>query len=185
MESSAQEQLPAPWYKHRWPWILMSGPFVVVLAGLFTFYLASTHADDMVSDDYYKEGKYINMQIERDDFATAHHIQAQVMFDDTQTVAKVFVSGEFDRQQPLKLRLLHPAKKAFDQTVQLKMIASSGDKTEYMAQLQRLPAAVHWYVRLEDAMSKWRIETKWLPKQGNMVSLSPKFDENAVASLAR
>ena len=54
-----------------------------------------------------------------------------------------------------------------------------------MAQLQRLPAAVHWYVRLEDAMSKWRIETKWLPKQGNMVSLSPKFDENAVASLAR
>ena len=122
---------PAPWYKHRWPWILMSGPAAVVVAGFYTFYLAKTHADEMVTDDYYKEGKYINMQIERDEAAAQRHIQAQVLFNNDGTAAKIFISGDFDKNVPMQLLLLHPAKKAYDQTVPLKASNAppSGDKT--------------------------------------------------------
>ena len=102
---------PAPWYKHRWPWILMSGPAAVVVAGFYTFYLAKTHADEMVTDDYYKEGKYINLQIERDEAAAHRHIQAQVLLNNDGTAAKIFISGDFDKNTPMQLLLLHPAKK--------------------------------------------------------------------------
>ena len=178
---------PAPWYKHRWPWILMSGPAAVVVAGFYTFYLAKTHADEMVTDDYYKEGKYINLQIERDEAAAQRHIQAQVLFNNDGTAAKIFISGDFDKNTPMQLLLLHPAKKAYDQTVPLKASNAppSGDKTEYTAAFNALPPAVHWYLRLEDTQGKWRVESKWEPKAGNAAMLMPKFDEMSASGAGR
>jgi hypothetical protein len=44
------------WYKEPWPWLLMAGPAIVVVAGFITFYLAQVNAADLVSDDYYKDG---------------------------------------------------------------------------------------------------------------------------------
>lgn len=173
---SEEELAQLPWYKHRWPWILMAGPAIVVCAAFYTFFLAQKYADDTVSDDYYKEGKYINMQLQRDVAAVQHHLSAQVLFNDEHTAAKVFIEGAFDKTQPIKLSLLHPAKKANDQSVTLKALpsAASGGKTEYMATFPALPEAVHWYVRLEDEAGKWRIESKWLPSQGAAVNLVPK-----------
>lgn len=38
---------PNPWYKEPWPWILMSGPAIVVVACIITIYLAfSTGANE-------------------------------------------------------------------------------------------------------------------------------------------
>ena len=39
-----------PWYREPWPWILMAGPAIVVVAGAFTMTLAFTTADEIVSD---------------------------------------------------------------------------------------------------------------------------------------
>lgn len=179
----------APWYRHRWPWILMSGPIIVVFAALSTYYIAAKTADDMVSDDYYKEGKYINLQLERDVAARQRNIRAQVLFNDEHNAAKVFISGDFDTNKPIQLSLIHPAKKANDQTVLLQTVSAptSGDKTEYAAVFKPLPAAVHWYVRLEDKENIWRVEDKWLPSQGASLNLQPKSHvllEESAASVA-
>eukprot|EP01036_Dinobryon_divergens_P015550 gene15550-21074_t len=45
----------APWYRHRWPWLLMAGPVAVIIAGLVTAWVAFTGADALVVDDYYKQ----------------------------------------------------------------------------------------------------------------------------------
>lgn len=38
---------PNPWYKEPWPWILMSGPAIVIVACIITIYLAfSTGANE-------------------------------------------------------------------------------------------------------------------------------------------
>ena len=42
---------PAPWYRHRWPWILMAIPFLTVVASAYTFYLAVTNPDYLVVDE--------------------------------------------------------------------------------------------------------------------------------------
>lgn len=176
MSQDKQPENIAPWYKHRWPWILMSGPIIVVFAAFYTFYIAKQTANDMVSDDYYKEGKHINLQLERDVEAIKRNINAQVLFNDDGTAAKVFIDGNFDKTKSVQLSLIHPAKKANDQTVMLKAADAplSGNKVEYRAVFKTLPAAVHWYVRVEDTEGKWRVEEKWLPSQGAAVDLKPK-----------
>jgi hypothetical protein len=39
-----------PWYRHRWPWLLMSGPAIVVVAGIATMVIAVRTADPMVAN---------------------------------------------------------------------------------------------------------------------------------------
>lgn len=165
----------APWYRQSIFWILMTGPIIVVFAALYTFYIAQSNADDLVSDDYYKDGKHINLALERDEQAANRHIQAQVLLNPEKTAAKIFLSGDIQENAALNLLFIHPAKKAFDQTIPIQMIqaAPSGKQIEYAAQFNALPEAVHWYVRLEDTAGNWRVETKWLPSQGLAMELKP------------
>ena len=165
------------WYKEPWPWLLMAGPAIVVVAAVYTFYLAKSNSADLVSDDYYKDGKHIDLQLHRDEEAVRLGISAQVLISPDKNAAKVFVSGNFDRTRPLNLVLMHPAKKSDDQTVKLQAAQNgtlSGDKTEYSAVFKPLPATHHWYVRVEDSAGKWRVEEKWIENQGYAVNLKPK-----------
>jgi len=54
-----------PWYRQFWPWFLILLPASVVVAGLTTLVLANRHADDLVVDDYYKDGLAINRKLEK------------------------------------------------------------------------------------------------------------------------
>ena len=38
-----------PWYREPWPWILMSGPALVVVASVVSAILAAATADPLVS----------------------------------------------------------------------------------------------------------------------------------------
>lgn len=161
-----------PWYKEPWPWLLMAGPTIVVIAATSMFFVAKNANSDMVVDDYYKEGKYINMQIERDAEAKKRNIQAQVLISPSADAAKVFVSGEFDPKKPVNILFMHPARQSLDQTILLQPGTLSGDKTEYTAVFKPLPPAKHWYIRIEDAAGKWRVEDKWVVANGNAVELT-------------
>ena len=55
-----------PWYREPWPWILMTGPAIVVVAGFTTAFLAVKSNDGLVEDDYYKQGLEINQTLDRD-----------------------------------------------------------------------------------------------------------------------
>lgn len=157
----------APWFRQPIFWMLMSGPIIVVIAAFVSFGLAKTHAQEMVSDDYYKDGKHINLQIDRDQHALERHIQAQVMFNPEGTAVKVFVSGQFDAKDGLNLVLLHPSRQTEDKKITLKALSVN----EFVAEFEKLPVAVHWYVRVEDGKGVWRVQDKWLPSQGGALLL--------------
>jgi hypothetical protein len=55
-----------PWYREPWPWILMAGPAIVIVAGAFTMTLAFTMKDELVATDYYKRGIEINKTLRED-----------------------------------------------------------------------------------------------------------------------
>lgn len=180
-----------PWYRHPIPWLLFAGPLIVVAASFITLKIALNNNSDVVTDDYYKDGKHINLQLDRDREAARRDISAHVLFDSEGSGAKVFVGGRFDRKVPLKLLLLHPARKAGDQSIELKIKPDAGQDgmTEYSAVFKApLPSAVHWYVRIEDGAGQWRVEKKWLPKQGPSLSLSADMslldDEASAVSAA-
>lgn len=77
-----------------------------------------------MSDDYYKDGKHIEIQLHRDEEAVKRQIQVQVLISPDMNAAKVFVSGQFDTKQPLNLLLMHPTRKADDQTVKLRAVTA-------------------------------------------------------------
>ncbi|MGF6148896.1 Uncharacterized protein conserved in bacteria [Kingella potus] len=163
------------WYKEPWPWLLMSGPLIVVVAAFVTLWLAATNNSDLVSDDYYKDGKHIDLDIKRDTAAVDRGIAAQLLISPDGSAVRVYVSGRFDDKVPLRLTLMHPAKKEFDQSIMLQSSSApkSGDKTEYTGRFAQLPPSKHWYVRLEDSAHIWRVENKWIVGQGGAVSLNP------------
>ena len=71
MTVSISHATVTPWWRQRWPWLLMAGPAIVIVAGVYTGYLAFTRQDALVVGDYYKQGKAINQDLRRDRAATA------------------------------------------------------------------------------------------------------------------
>ncbi|MCK9508095.1 MAG: FixH family protein [Pigmentiphaga sp.] len=53
---TTQDTVSRPWYKEPWPWILMAGPAVVVVACVVTIYLSFAHADVPVAGPHVKRG---------------------------------------------------------------------------------------------------------------------------------
>ena len=45
-----QSAKAAPWYREPWPWLLMLGPLIVIIAGVITAYLAVVTSDGLVED---------------------------------------------------------------------------------------------------------------------------------------
>jgi len=49
-----------PWYRYGHVWLVISGPAVVVVAGIATAVIALRGADPVVEADYYRRGLEIN-----------------------------------------------------------------------------------------------------------------------------
>ncbi|HET9764198.1 MAG TPA: FixH family protein [Casimicrobiaceae bacterium] len=56
---------PPPWYRERWPWLLMAGPFAVIVAALASAWLAARSDDGLVAQDYYRQGLLINRKLQQ------------------------------------------------------------------------------------------------------------------------
>jgi hypothetical protein len=62
--SSFRADREAPhWYRERWPWLLIAGPAIVVVASLASAWLAVASDDGLVAADYYKQGLLINRKL--------------------------------------------------------------------------------------------------------------------------
>src|SRR6266702_6195840 len=53
------------WYRQRWPWLLVAGPFLVVVASLASAWIAVRSDDGVVAEDYYRQGLLINQKLAR------------------------------------------------------------------------------------------------------------------------
>lgn len=65
LASSFRAEAIRPWYRERWPWLLMAGPVAVVLASLASAWVAAGSDDGVVAQDYYKQGLLINQKMRR------------------------------------------------------------------------------------------------------------------------
>ncbi len=145
---------PTPWYRETWPWLLMSGPAIVVVAGFFTLYLAASGADGLVVDDYYKQGKAINQALHRDDAARLAGLTALVTFDQVADRVEVSVKQADGKTvtSPLTLTLVHATRSGFDQVIPLNVSGAN-----YIGTLPPLRSG-KWNVLLEDTQKQWRLQ---------------------------
>lgn len=141
-----------PWYKEPWPWLLMAGPAIVVVAGIVTAWIAISTSDGLVTEDYYTKGLAANQTIARSDTAARLGITAGLRFSsDTVNITLNAESAEFSAPEKMLITVSHPTRAGLDRNL---VAARSG--TMYGGAL-RLPAAGHWIVLLEDESKTWRL----------------------------
>lgn len=141
-----------PWYREPWPWILAAGPFIVVIAGIYTAWLAVKSNDGLVTDDYYRKGLAANQTIARSEEAARLGLAAGIRIaGDTLSVRLHASDKGFVMPPTLAVTITHPTRAGLDQS---RVLARSGDL--YAGEF-RLPAAGHWLVLLEDERKTWRL----------------------------
>jgi hypothetical protein len=157
MNPSMPPSIAAPWYRHRWPWFLMAGPAIVVVASFVTLWLAIRSDDGLVTEDYYRKGLAINRTLKLSDRARELGLQAGLTLAlDRINVRLAGTAGGFVPPARLRVTISHPTRAGFDQSQVLAL-----QDGRYSGKF-KLPAAGHWVVLLEDDAGSWRI-------MGNMI----------------
>ena len=158
METTMTMQAPAlPWYKHRWPWLLMLGPAIVVVGGVRLGMVAYESQDAMVVDDYYKRGKTINQDLRRDRAASALALDFEARYDAaSETLSGRLKSGQKPVVAPFRLYLAHATQPAKDRKIDVFPDAQG----RFAVPLHQLDRA-RWQVVVESGGRDWRLAAPW------------------------
>lgn len=135
-----------PWYRQRWPWLIMAGPLAVLVAGAVTTWIAFASADGLVAEDYYKQGMAINRRLAREEAARRQGISAQVELS-----SQITVTLQGAAPEALFVHLAHATRAGHD--VRLRLAPSGG---KYVADLPPLPPG-RWRILIEDPRGAWLI----------------------------
>jgi hypothetical protein len=138
-----------PWYRETWPWLLASGPALVVVASVLSAWLAISSDDGVVAEDYYKRGLLINQELRRTAASTEHNLGALIRADASGNV-QVRMEGLAAGPESLRLRLAHPTRSANDQVV----VLTRTTDTNYVGRLASQTPG-RWIVILES--DAWRL----------------------------
>lgn len=165
-----QEEESHAWYQQFWGWFVFTPLIVVVIASGFFVSTAFKHADDVVIDNYYQEGRTINQTFEQDKQAQALGLKGELRFD--RTTGEVFLQLESKKAltETLTLSLSHPASRKHDRQLELKRRSS----LFYRGDLER-NIDHSWYVRIEpvepNGESSWRLSGRIDFSQGESLLL--------------
>ncbi|MBC7415566.1 MAG: FixH family protein [Herminiimonas sp.] len=161
----SRPDLARPWYVQPWPWLLMLGPMLVIIAGAYTCWLAFTRPDALVVDDYYIQGKAINQDLRRDQAAAVLALSATLRYDP----ASGRLSGTIDSAgKPLatavRVHLVHSTQPEKDIVLTLAPDAA-GRLTGSLPMLEQ----TRWRVLIENPAREWRMAGIWAwPKQAGI-----------------
>ncbi|HTY02831.1 MAG TPA: FixH family protein [Rhodocyclaceae bacterium] len=155
MSNSLPVSATKPWYREPWPWYLMAGPGIVVIAAFFTLWLAISTSDGLVTDDYYKKGLAVGQTIAESDRAASLGLEVRARFTADGVVLSLTSAADeqeaYRPPQTLTLTLSHPTRAGLDQSVTL--VQEQGRYTGRV----RLPTSGHWLVLVEDDAKTWRL----------------------------
>ena len=76
---SAQNGPPAPkpWWRFGHVWLVIAGPVAVIVAGVFTTWIAVSSPDPLLAQDYYRQGIEINKRLSAQDKARLPALQGR------------------------------------------------------------------------------------------------------------
>lgn len=149
-----------PWYRHPMVWLVVAIPMWSVVAGIYFIYIAHSGSNDVVVDNYYKDGLAINQSFAQDNQAKALGISAYLSVNDKQQlVAKVL-----NTQVPyVEIVLSHHSDRDFDLKGAMVLAQSQDSSGTYRFDL---PSELtgRWFVQLRaqqaDGQTPWRLQAK-------------------------
>jgi len=160
------------WYKQFWPWFLIFLPSSVVIASIITIILAVQGADSLVSDDYYKQGKLINKNLRKIEYAKKIGLTGGLSIKNNHLQLNVNIKEKTIKLPPvLKMSFIHPASADKDLSITLiestdisstepNKIVGANYTSQKNAELVKLLSQGAWYVRLLPLDKTWQLNGK-------------------------
>lgn len=150
---------PPPWYRQMWPWLLMLMPATALVGGVITYWLAAHSNNALVTDDYYKEGKAINLDLARDRFARDSRLVAEIApapaaaGGETAVQLRLRAADGFAFPDRLRLRLMHATRAELDREATLTHLGAGLYRQDGVA----LPAEGRWRIQIDEVQGRWRL----------------------------
>lgn len=166
-QSARQSQSDtAPWYRHRWPWILMSVPAFSIVLGVILIGTAMRNPAILVVDNYYAEGRGINRSMEMDNMATTLGLQARMTYNNNDITVTLNPRHEnASYEEALRLHVYHATDDLRDQSFLL--LPTDVDGTYEPADSDSLTDMINimnsqgaWYLDLRGADDSWRLRKR-------------------------
>ena len=165
--SSAPDTDTRPWYRYRWPWILISMPAVSVVLGVILITTAINNPAILVVDDYYAEGRGINQSMALDDAAEQMQMSVNLAVADKRMTLQLTRAGAADTgEDALRLFVYHVTDNTRDAGfVLLPAVNTAGlfelaEPAELAVMLQILDSETSWYLEVRGANNDWRLRQR-------------------------
>ncbi len=142
-----------PWYKHFWPWFIVVLLLVVVIKSMVAMSIAIDNADSLVSDDYYKEGKAINMDLRK--IKQAKNLGMQFLIEVHDHELKISQHGGPEYRAALQVSFIHPTLEDKD----FRINATADGNGDFRIGLSEAISGP-WNVRLQGFDNSWRIQQR-------------------------
>ncbi|WP_323750657.1 FixH family protein [Marinobacter sp.] len=151
----------APWYRQPWFWFLTIFPLASITWGLSMLVLSVNLDTAMVSDDYSKEGRGINMAIARDQKASEMKVAGTLQLSDRNATLTLDTKDGPADFPYIILNLYHPTLEERDRVIQFNRLSAG----EYSGRtLEDLDG--RWYFDLQGPDNDWRVKGElWLPAE--------------------
>lgn len=155
-----------PWYREPWPWILMTGPFVVVIAGAITAWLAASGRDPVIDENYYKNGLELAKRgLVEEGFTKLAGPKAEVAIG-ADSRLRIFLSGD---RSPTVVMRFEPT----DGSLPERSLTLRADTPGmYVTTLSDVPNSGKWRVILESPDKGWQMVGQWQPGREEALHLS-------------
>ncbi|WP_428772478.1 FixH family protein [Vibrio sp.] len=141
-----------PWYKQFWPWFLIILPLTVVVWTLITVYVFSQNSVSLVTEDYYKKGKGINVDLSKINVAKELGLKATIQSQDNAVVIRLD-KGKLEHYPAVKAMFAHRtlADRDFSQLI------TADAKGNYRLTLTE-PLQGPWFIELTPHDELWLVQ---------------------------
>lgn len=158
-----------PWYKQFWPWFLILVPVAGMIFSITFLRLAMDTTDTLVVDDYYKQGKAINVRLDKLAKAKQLNIVTEVSIDN-ESVAVRFISGLPRTGEALRLQFFHTTLASKDNQILLTQDAKGVYRGAIDFNIQG-----RWRLTLSPLNEVWKVQRNiYLPQRK---SFTLQFDK--------
>lgn len=141
-----------PWYKQFWPWFILSLTVGVSILTLVRVVILTNHSVHLVTEDYYKKGKGINVDISRVNVTKELGLNASIR-SDGDTLVIEFDKGELDHYPAITAMFAHRTLPDHDFT---KLVTSDASGVYRFTLDDALQGP--WFVELTPHDEKWLIQ---------------------------
>lgn len=154
-----------PWYKQFWPWFLIVLPLTVVIWTLITVVIFQRHSVVLVTENYVKEGKAIQVDLSQTRQAKQLKLSAEI--SQHQLLTQIWLNkGKLGNYPPLTFYFAHStlAEKDFVKTL-------TADAKGYYRFHNESPLVGRWFVKMFPVDAAWMLQGQVDFSQGKLVLL--------------